>query len=115
MNERLLTKLEETEFCSLSVEDKLEVLVALVDRILNSYSVSDHMEKKIDESKAAWRHRLKVGNLWVLSSFSMRERGRFISSITSSPSSYIQRSDKVYTEIFTLKDGTPPHPPPIPA
>ena len=48
------------EFCSLSVEDKLEVLVALVDRILNSYSVADHMEKKIVESKAAWRHRIKV-------------------------------------------------------
>ena len=55
-----MSKLEEMEFCSLSVEDKLEVLVALVDRILNSYSVADHMEKKIDESKAAWRHRIKV-------------------------------------------------------
>ena len=60
LNDRLLAKLEEMEFCSLSVEDKLEVLVALVDRILNSYSVADHMEKKIVESKAAWRHRIKV-------------------------------------------------------
>ena len=62
LNERLLAKLEESEFCSLSLEDKLEVLVALVDRILNSYSVSDHMEKKHEESKAAWRHRIKVAS-----------------------------------------------------
>ena len=38
----------------------MEVLVALVERILNSYSVADHMEKKLDESKAAYKHRIKV-------------------------------------------------------
>ena len=60
LSDRLLAKLEESEYCSLSVEDKLEVLVALVERILNSYSVADHMEKKLDESKAAYKHRIKV-------------------------------------------------------
>uniref|UniRef100_A0A8C6RH37 Tyrosine-protein kinase BAZ1B n=1 Tax=Nannospalax galili TaxID=1026970 RepID=A0A8C6RH37_NANGA len=60
VQDEFLEKLETSEFFELTSEEKLRILTALCHRILMTYSVQDHMEKRQQMSAELWKERLAV-------------------------------------------------------